>query len=271
MLMGRPGFRQAVARYCEKMIEPAPPGWPVRKLLNQLGRYYAGYMLIRQYYAWAGGSGATPTLSLLQAHSGLSPRQTTTFVATLKAGQLLEVETVAGDRRARVLKPLPRLVREIGRSCLAFVAAYDEVIDGGPALAPPVDARPDILGRMIHLSADRVLETGTVIAPFPTVRAMAGYDCGYPLLVAVMASYYRRRAGLVGPALAYSALAERFQISQSHVGNVFAYLRQAGALERAGSEETVTAVLVAEFEAWCAAEMAHYARLVAPLVASARA
>ena len=253
-------FRQSVAQYCEKMVEPAPAGWPVRKLLNQLERYYTAYMLIGQYYGWSNHGAAVPNLSRLQAISGQSPRQTATFCAMLQARNLISIETLPGDRRQKILRPAESLIREVGRSCAAFVQAYDLV--AGSALALPFEQDAGVLGEMIFLSAARVQGIGSVISEFPTVLQLAGYDSGYPLLVALVLSRYRRAAGEEGISLTQGALAERFQVSESHVGNVLGHMRQARALLACGPQELgVTEELVDEFEDWCAAEMAHYADL----------
>ncbi|WP_160194666.1 hypothetical protein [Devosia riboflavina] len=254
-------FRQTVVHYCEKMVEPAPAGWPVRKLLNQLERYYSAYMLIGQYYGWRNHGASVPNLSRLQATSGQSPRQTASFCATLEARDLICVEALATDRRQKILRPADSLIREVGRSCAAFVESYDAVT--GSALAPPIEQDAGLLGEMIYLSATRVRGSGTVIAEFPMVLALSGYDCGYPLLVALVLTHYRRKSGNDKFSLTHSALADRFQVSESHVGNVFGRLRQAGGLvpARGAADPVVTEELIDEFERWCSAEMAHYAQL----------
>lgn len=253
-------FRQSLAQYCEKMAEPAPAGWPLRKLLNQLERYYSAYMLIGQYYGWRNHGAAVPNLSRLQAISGQSPRHTASFCRMLQTRNLISIETLQADRRQKVLRPAERLIREVGRSCAAFVQAHDLV--AGSALALPFEQDAGILGEMIFLSSARVQGAGTVIAEFPTVLRLAGYDSGYPLLAALMLSHYRRAAGKEGISLTHGALAERFQVSESHVGNVLGHMRQVRALLACGPQEfRVTEEVVDEFEHWCAAEMAHYADL----------
>ncbi|MEO4001767.1 hypothetical protein [Mesorhizobium sp. CAU 1732] len=260
-------FHQAVVDYCETMIEPAPAGWPVRKLLNQLERYYSAYMLIGQYYGWRNHGASVPNLSRLQAIAGQSPRQTASYCLTLQTRKLVYIETLATDRRQKILRPSDSLVSEVGRSCAAFVASYDAI--AGSALACPVAQEADVLGEMIYLSAARVRRSGTVIAVFPRVLALSGYDCGYPMLVALILAHYRLRSGKEVFSLTHSALAERFQISESHVGNVLGYMRQVGAFvpARGRDDDIVAEAFVEEFERWCAAEMAHYADLAAKSVA----
>ncbi|UXN75913.1 hypothetical protein N8D56_27375 (plasmid) [Devosia sp. A8/3-2] len=256
-------FQQAVVDYCETMIAPAPAGWPVRKLLNQLERYYSAYMLIGQYYGWRNHGAPVPNLSRLRAISGQSLRQTASYCLTLRTRKLVFIERLATDRRQKILRPSDSLIHEVGRSCAAFVTAYDAVARSAPAC--PVAQDADVLGEMIHLSAVHVRSAGTLIAVFPSVLALSGYDCGYPMLVALILTHYRLRSGKEVFSLTHSALAKRFQISESHVGNVLGHLRQMGAVVPASDRGNVLVAkgLVDEFERWCAAEMAHYADLAA--------
>lgn len=260
MMRSHAKFTAAVAHYCETMIEPSSSSWPLRKLLNQFDRYYAAYMLIWNYYGWAEEGTPSPTLARLKAVSGLSPRQLTSFVTVLKQAGLVSAEPEAANRRRSILRPQALLIEEISRSCVAFLAAHDHIHDGD--LARIAAASPDGLGRMIWASARQILSSGTVIAPFPTVLAMAGYDGGYPVLTAIMADHYRRSSGKPRIALGYAALAERFQVSRSHVGNVLAWLHQTGAI---GPDRAASVALVDEFEQWSISEMEHYARLVSSL------
>ncbi|PLP57525.1 hypothetical protein CYK37_20590 [Mesorhizobium loti] len=254
-------FTQAVAQYCETMIEPSPSSWPLRKLLNQLDRYYAAYMLIWNYHSWVEEGAPSPTLARLKTVSGLSPRQLTSFVTVLKQAELVTTEPEAGNRRRSILRPRPQLIQEISRSCVAFLAAHDHIHGG--ALAQLAAASTDTLGKMIWESARQVLSAGTVIAPYPTVLAMAGYDGGYPVLTAIMADHYRRMNGHPRVVLGYAALAQRFQVSRSHVGNVLGWLHQSGAIDQ---DRTAGPALVEEFEQWSISEMEHYARLVTALL-----
>ncbi|HEV2503730.1 MAG TPA: hypothetical protein VGV39_11680 [Mesorhizobium sp.] len=262
-MRSEPKFTEAVAHYCETMIEPSPSAWPLRKLLNQFDRYYAAYMLIWNYYGWVEEGAPSPTLARLKTVSGLSPRQLTSFVTVLRQAELVAAEPEAGNRRRSILRPQAELIREISRSCVAFLTAHDHVHAG--TLAGIASASTDRLGRMIWGSARQVLSSGTVIAPYPTVLAMAGYDGGYPVLTAIMADHYRRIKGHGGVALGYAALAERFQVSRSHVGNVIGWLHKNGAIDE---DRAARPVLVDEFEQWSMSEMQHYARLVTSLFPS---
>ncbi|MBB4066112.1 Rrf2 family transcriptional regulator [Gellertiella hungarica] len=250
----------ALADYCEAIIAVSPSRWPVRKLLNQFGRYYAAYMLIHNYYGWRAGEPALPTLSRLKGISSLSPRHTTHFVGILKTAGFVTSEPVAVDRRQTILRPEPMLVEEIGRSILAFLAVHDRL--AGTAHAPFLSSSVERIGTIIHLSGRQILAGGAVISPFPTIAAMAHFDSGYPVLVAVMAAHYAGQAGRLAPPLTLEALAERFQVSKSHVGNVFSYLSEADLIDVGRGARPA---LVEEFERWCAAEMNHYALLATRL------
>lgn len=229
-------------------------GWPVRKLLNEFKRYYASYMLIRNYYSWSNGRGEIPTLSRLKLVSGLSPRQTVSLVNVLRTAALVDAGVVQGNRRQLILRPSRFLLEEVGRSCVAFLKARDLVV--GTKYAPRIQESPDLLGQLICNSGDRVLESGTAIAPFPTIQAMAEFDCGYLILVAVMANHYLQQSGGALIPTSYDSLAWRFQVSRSHVGNVINYLQSNGMLY---ADRLPSLALVDEFENWCDAEMRHYA------------
>lgn len=263
-MRNHPKFKEAVAQYCETMIEPPPSAWPLRKLLNQFDRYYAAYMLIWNYYGWVEEGTPSPTLARLKTVSGLSPRQLTSLVNVLRRAELVSGEVDTGNRRRLLLRPQPLLIQEISRSCVAFLAAHDHIHGG--KLARLAAASPDRLGRMIWGSARLVLSSGTIIAPFPTVLAMAGYDGGYPVLTAIMADHYRRMTGRGRIALGYAALAERFQVSRSHIGNVRTWLYQNGAIDR---DRMASSALVDEFEQWSISEMSHYADLVGSVLPNA--
>lgn len=256
-LIEQSNFHAAVADYCHRMTEPAPEGWPIRKFLNQLDRYYACYVLIGLYYDSQHRGGPPPTLSRLQGESQLSPRQTASLVHTLSMAQLIEVENDAGDRRQKILKPLPALIREVGRSCQCFVAAYDRVT--GRHLSESLTKSADELGDLISLSMAVIRRSSSVIAAFPRVSAAAGFDCGYPILVGLMSGYYSK--GPSGRALTYNAMAERFQVSPSHIANVLAHFRRHDIIGPA-RHGSVNSDFRAEFEQWCAAEMQHYAQLL---------
>lgn len=254
------------AGYCETMIAVAPSRWPVRKLLNQFGRYFTAYLLIHNYYGWKAGEAPLPTLARLKAMGSLSPRHVVNVVNILKTAGFVTADAVEGERRRTVLRPEPELVDEIGRSLLAFLAAGDRV--EGTALAAAVAASPEALGRLIHRSACQVLAGGATLSPFPTILAMTRFDSGYPLLVALMAAHYARSEGREPVPLTLESLAERFQVSKSHVGNVIGHLAATGLIDGA---RVASPALVAEFETWCRAEMAHYGRLAAVVLAEGAA
>lgn len=260
------GFRPALARYCASMASESPTAWPVYKLFDQLHRYLVSYMLIHNYYAWRQNESPLPTLSLLQRVAGSSPRQTAGFVAALKAGNFVTVEPWSGDRRARLLRPAPALVNEIGRSIRYFVKAMDEIDEHRPPRATAL-SQPDRLGELVQRSAGFVLEHGTLIHAFPRVLHFAGRDCGYPLLVAVMGAHYATKVPEAPQAvsLGLRALARRFQVSRAHVGNLLeeAARHQWFETDRSGRLAWLSDDLQAEFEQWACWQMIHYDQLAA--------
>ncbi|MBB3656734.1 hypothetical protein FHX15_001962 [Rhizobium sp. BK650] len=263
-----PRFRQAVAHYCDSMSQPAPEGWPIWKLLNQFSRYFATYLLIHNYVAWEQYGEAHPTAAVLQKQSGLSPRQTVNLVNALKAGRLVTVESLGSDRRVKFLRPSPEIIREIGRSMLAYIQA-EGILTGEPLRAGQVARDPDLLADVICHCARFVRVHGTVIHPFPTILSLASRDCGYLLLVTLMAAHYRRLEGRSPITLSTNALAKRYDTSSSHVANVLRGLRDSGdfSTDRYGFLEHLSADFVDEFETWSACEMLHYTALADAAVA----
>lgn len=260
-----PRFRPALARYCLGMCEAPPDGWPLYKLFDQFNRYVASFMLIHNYYDWRDGHGAAPTLAVLQRRVNWSPRQTAGFVAGLKAGQFIHTQDDPRDRRNKLLRPGATIIREIGRSYRLFARALDEIVErSGP---PPPFEDVEWLGRLIQRSAARVLACGTLIHSFPALLHLTQRDCGYPVLTAIMAAHYcALLPGLgVAPGLTRRALAQRFQVSAAHIGNLIAEAESHGWFSRGGEGVKPTATLCDEFELWAAVQMLHIAQLVAAM------
>ena len=252
-------FRPALAVYCSGMAEVSPVAWPIYKLFDQLGRYLVCYMLIHNYYAWRHAGSRAPTLAALQRVAGASERQTAGFVAALKAGRFVIVDDDPTDGRQKLLRPAPAMVAEIGRSVRLFIAAMDAVDQNTPRRAA-LFSDADLLGDVLRRSAAHVLANGTLLHGFPTVLYFAERDGGYPLLSAVMGAHYAATLPGVPPAvpLTVRALAQRFQVSPAHIGNLLGEAERQGwfSLEPAGP--SVSEALVGEFEAWAAGQMAHY-------------
>ena len=244
------------------MAQTSPVSWPVYKLFDQLGRYLVCYMLIHNYYAWRHAGGGAPTLAALQRVAGSSERQTAGLIAALKAGQFVIVEDDPTDRRQKLLRPAPAMVAEIGRSVRLCIAAMD-AIDGHPPERAALFSHADRLGDVLQRSAAHVLANGTLLHGFPTVLHFAGRDCGYPLLSAVMGAHYAATVPGAPPAvpLTVRSLAQRFQVSPAHIGNLLGEAEREGWFSLGASGPDVSAALVDEFEAWAAGQMAHYGEL----------
>ncbi|OYX06545.1 MAG: hypothetical protein B7Z15_16375 [Rhizobiales bacterium 32-66-8] len=247
------------------MAEEAPIAWPVYKLFDQLHRYVVAYMLIHNYYAWSLHGAAAPTLTALQKIAGSSPRQTAGFVAALRAGQFVTIAPEPGDRRTKLLRPEPAMVAEIGRSARLFLAALDEI---QPELPPRhlYLADPERMGDLMRGSAAAVLADGTLLHGFPRVLHFAERDCGYPLLTAVLGAHLAETTQDSPPALPLSlrALAQRFQVSPAHIGNLLAEAERAGwfTVRDGGRLVEVADDFCAEFEHWSAGQMAHFEALL---------
>lgn len=263
-LRAHPAFPAALARYCLGMSDVPAEGWPLYKMFDQLSRYLVCYMLIYNYYQWRDRGGALPTLSALQKLVPSSPRQTAGFVGALKAGRFVTVEDDPRDRRNKLLRPGPAVINEIGRSLRLFLRALAEIEgDSGGQAYRLIGS--DALGKLVHLSAADVLANGTLLHGFPGVLHFAQRDCGYPLLTAIMADHYTRSLQEVGtpPSLTRRALAQRFQVSPAHVGNLLGEAAERGWFTLAGPDRVAAVSLpfVQEFEQWASVQMVHGARL----------
>jgi len=264
-IRAHPRFRPALARYCRSMADEAPMAWPVYKLFDQLHRYVVAYMLIHNYYAWKHHDGPAPTLTALQKIAGSSPRQTAGFVAALRAGQFVAADPDPSDRRAKLLRPAPAMVAEIGRSARLFVAALDAITATSPPhrLARHLQlAAPDWMGDLLRGSAASVLADGTLLHAYPRVLHFAERDCGYPLLTAVLGAHLAHITHDSPAALPLSlrSLAQRFQVSPAHIGNMLAEAERKGwfTVRDGGRLVRVADDLCDEFEQWAASQMAHF-------------
>ena len=61
--------------------------------------------------------------------------------------------------------------------------------------------------------------------------------------------------------LTIRALAQRFQVSPAHIGNLLGEAERRGWFSQKTARLTVSEALVDEFEAWAAGQMAHYDEL----------
>lgn len=273
-LRASPRFRPALARYCRQMAEKPAVAWPIYKMFDQLDRYVLSFMLIHNYYAWRLEGGRAPTLTALQAIVPSSPRHTAGFVAALKAGQFVTVEHNPADGREKWLRPAPTMVFEVGRSIGAFIACLDEIDGGSPARSRALEDA-DALGGLLQRSAAFVLKNGTLIHAFPRVLHFAMRDCGYPLLAAVVGAHFsaaelQREAADIR--LSLRALADRFQVSRAHIGNLLDEAERAGWFTvRDGRLASFSEGLLAEFQEWACWEMVHFAEMfdLVPRIAGA--
>lgn len=260
-LLAAPGFAHAVAGYCREMAAVDLPGRPAAKLFNQFGRYMVSFLLIHQYQHWQCHGGPPATLRRLQETSPLSARQTAAIVAGLRAGRLLTGEPLAGSR-GQMLAPAAPLTGTITRSMIAFLRAVDALDRHEPPRAAAFEHDVALQNELVYRSAEFVLDQGSHLDAFPSVRHFTDRDCGYLVLVAVMAvALSRSDAG--GP-LSCRHLARHFSISRSHVGNLLAMAAGNGwfATDGRGRLRHVASDFTYEFQRWAAAEMAHYAALV---------
>ncbi|MGY3482597.1 hypothetical protein ACVW1C_000480 [Bradyrhizobium sp. USDA 4011] len=260
------GFRAALAQYCEAMTRPPAVPWPVNKVFAQKLRYIVCFTLIGNYARWRRVGGEPPTLTALQRTAPASARQIAGFVNALRHGGYVVAERHASDRRAICLRPSSALLREIARSPLAFLDAAERILPPAAHIAADVSGDDDRLADWIRLSVERFQANDILFAPFATIVHFTEHDCGYPLLAAVMGAHYAALSPHAPPALSltYSVLAERFQVSRQHIGNLLTEAERRGwfTVAHGGRSVAVSDELVREFETWAAGQMAHY-RIIA--------
>lgn len=232
---------------------------PAAKLFHQFGRYMIGFLLVHQFQDWHRHGGPPATLGRLQASSPLSPRQSAAVVAGLRAGRLLTAAPLAGSR-APVLSPVAALTATIARSMIACLRAADTV-EGRLPRAPLLESDPELQNELVYRSAAYVFARGSHLDAYPAVRHFTHRDCGYLVLVAVMA--VALAGPQAGPSLSCRSLARHFNVSRSHVSNLLAAAAQNGwfATDGRGRLRHVAPHFAREFQRWAATEMAHYATL----------
>jgi hypothetical protein len=259
--LGHSGFDRAVLAYCRSMVEASAFRWPANKIFAQKMRYITCYMLIGLSARFEEGTGPAPTMTLLQTLVPASARQVSDLISGLRAGGYVVAEQNAQDRREIRLRPTPPLVREIGRSPLAFIAS--SAMLEGHTLREALDADVSLICRLIGRSTVAFQSMDVLFTPFETVVDFTGRDSGYLILCAVMGAHLAGALGEDWPlTLTYDALSHRFQVSRQHVGNVLAIATTQGVLSLHGGRiGAIEPSLLQEFSWWCAGQMAHFTML----------
>lgn len=270
--LASPGYHEALAAYCEAMDQAPIPRWNADKIFAQKARYLVCYLLVANYVRWRRGQAGPATLTALQKHQVASPRQVAEFVKALRLGGFVETSPDPLDRRAMILKPRPRMLTEIARSPLAFLAASERLDPPKLPLSPSL-TQDERLSELLARSMERFTAEDILFAPFRAVVYFTERDCGYLILSRVMACCYRSVVNCSGPApsLTYDSLADRFGVSRQHVGNIFAEAqrREWFRVAPGGRLVEVSPQFLGEFETWAAGQMAHYRLLAEELAAEA--
>ncbi|PYB72479.1 MarR family transcriptional regulator [Rhizobium wuzhouense] len=263
------GFDEALLSYCRSMAEPSAFRWPANKIFAQKMRYLTCYMLIGLDVRFRMGLGPQPSLTDLQAVVPGSSRQVSDLIAGLRAGGYVVAERSASDGRMIALRATPALILEVARSPLAFLAALERLRPSNPPPAEQLQADPYRLASLVGHSVMHYQKQDVLFGPFGTVVDFTGRDSGYLILCAVMGCHLAQRNGWDWQlSLSYDALAQRFQVSRQHVGNVLADAAESGIfITRAGKVQSVSEAFVTEFSTWGAGQMAHY-RILAEISAT---
>jgi hypothetical protein len=263
--MAKPGFAAALASYCGAMSQPPDMSWPANKVFAQKTRYIICYLLVGNYVRWLGGQGDPPTLAALQKLSPASPRHVAGFIKALRLGGFVLATPSGRDRRSIHLGPAPLLLSEIARSPLAFLEASERLDLPRASFAAALRENDERLCALLARSTERFIDRDMLLAPFRPIVHFTERDCGYPILTAVLGHHYATPGGIPLPVpLTYDALAERFQVSRQHVGNIFIEAEKRGwfTIAQRGRLTFVSEDLIHQFETWAAGQMAHY-RMIA--------
>lgn len=269
-LMRDDRFDGAMLAYCRSMAEPNSFRWPANKIFAQKMRYLTCYMLIGLDTRFRLGLGPPPSMTDLQAVVPGSSRQVSDLIVGLRAGGYVAAERSGADRRSLQLRATPSLVFEVARSPLAFLSAFERLGPSETSVAGALRADPDRLAQMVGFSVMRYQEEDVLFAPFATIVDFTGRDSGYLILCAVIGAHLAARAGQSWDLpLSYDALAQRFQVSRQHVGNVLSDAAARGLfLTRGGQLQSVSDALLVEFATWSAGQVSHYRTLAAESLAS---
>jgi hypothetical protein len=263
VLMQHDGFDAAMLSYCRSMAEPNGFRWPTNKIFAQKMRYLTCYTLIGLDTQFRRGLGPPPSMRDLQAAVPGSSRQVNDLLSGLRAGGYVIAERSATDRRSVLLRPTPALVQEVARSPLAFLSAAECLMPANTPLSEQLRADPARLALMMGVSVPLYQAQDILFSPFDSVVEFTGRDSGYLILCAVMGGHLAAKTGQSWPLpVSYDALAQRFQVSRQHVGNVLAHAARCGFfVTQRGKVQDVSEALVTEFSCWCAGQMSHYRTL----------
>lgn len=269
-LIGGPAFREVMRDYCLAMMQPPEMAWPADKFFGQKLRYLVSFALIGHDALWRRNGGALPTLSALQRAAPASARQVAALVAALKLGGYVVASRAACDRRAVRLQPAMALLREIGRSPLAFLAASERLAPPPRPLATRLSEDEVALADWLGRSYDLFVEQDLYFSPFANIVRFTEQDCGYPVLSAVLGAHYTASTGAGDPILlSYGGLAERFRVSRQHIGNLFREAERRGCfrVDPGGRAVAVAPDFLWEFETWAAGQIAHHRRTAEQILA----
>ncbi|KQW29601.1 hypothetical protein ASE36_14375 [Rhizobium sp. Root274] len=257
------GLNQAMLGYCQSMAAPNSFRWPANKIFAQKMRYITCYMLIGLETRFRMGLGPSPSMTDLQAVVPGSPRQVSDLIAGLRIGGYVIAERNALDRRSVQLRATPPLVQEVARSPLAFLEASERLEPEDVTLVEKFRSDANRMARLVGHSVMRYQEQDVLFAPFATIVDFTGRDSGYLILCAVMGAYLAACTGQSWDLpVSYDALAQRFQVSRQHVGNVLAHAAASGLfVTRAGVVQSVSDALLTEFSTWSVGQMSHFRTL----------
>jgi hypothetical protein len=265
-LTSHPAFDAAALAFCRGMTGFHAGRWVLNVGLSDTPRFVVAALVIHLDAAWPGGATTARVARLCQAGGLAGPKAAKGALSVFRAAGLIRDRPDGSDRRARRLAPTPAL---LGLMCenLTMRLQAQEALTPLPAAAADWAATEGVLaaflGRNIEAYAgmDFRLYDG-----FPEVRAFMDRQCGYLILLELVAAQLAVSCGAV-PRLSLSALAQRFDVSRAHVrrlltdGLAHGWLRVCGH----GGDVAVEPETFARLRFWIALEFAWTWRLVGSL------
>lgn len=265
-LTGLPAFDQAALAFCRGMTGFHAGRWVLNVGLSDTVRFVVAALVIHLDAAWPGGATTARVARLCHAGGLAGPKAAKGALAVFRAAGLVRDRPDGSDRRARRLAPTPAL---LGLMCenLTMRLRAQEALTPLPAPAAAWAATDGVLaaflGRNIEAYAgmDFRLYDG-----FPEVRAFMDRQCGYLILLELMAAQLAATCG-GPPRPSLSALAQKFDVSRAHVRLLLAdgvargWLRARGH----GGDVALEPETFARLRVWIALEFTWTWRLVGSL------
>lgn len=265
LLAAHPDFDAAVLAYAVGLLKLREAPRLVNMIVSTDVRWrIIGFLLYldadRERFGPQGGASYGRLLETCMTRDEASPRAVKSVLALLQFGGLVRVVTDKADRRVKFYRPTERMF-DFVRQWMEYGTAALDILEPEMQRSRYVGDQSfidgfSVSGGRAHLEdaiplADRVPE------PLSSLKHMLG---SYSVIVTVLLARLQNR-----PVSSQHAIAKRFGLSRSQVGNVMSAGLAQGLFVRDGSDNVVpTPALIASFRTWISIELAFYARHMRP-------